>query len=86
MQVIFFNSLSDSSLSVYGKATDFCISVLYVQIYWICLLVLIVFFFLVETLGFSVYSIMSSANSDSFTFFPSSLDAFYFFILSDYCG
>ena len=70
---------------MYGKATDFYISVLYVQIYWM-FISSNSFFFLVETLGFSVYSIMSSANSDSFTFFPSSLDAFYFFFLSDYCG
>ena len=34
--------------------------------------------FLVASLGFSAYSIMSSANSDCFYFF-SSLDSFYFF-------
>ena len=34
--------------------------------------------FSMDSLGFSVYNIMSSANRDSFTFL-SNLDAFYFF-------
>ena len=38
---------------------------------------------LVESLRFSMYSIMSSAKSDSFT---SYMDPFYFFLLSDCCG
>ena len=38
--------------------------------------------FLVASLGFSMYSVMSSANSDSFTSFFSNLDYFYFFLLS----
>ena len=37
--------------------------------------------FCVESLGFFIYSIMSSAYSDNFT--SSNLDAFYFFCLSD---
>ena len=35
------------------------------QLYWLCLLILIVFF--VKSLGFSIYSIMQSTNSDCFT-------------------
>ena len=42
--------------------------------------------FCVETLGLSVYSITSSANTDSFTFFPSNVDIFYFFLFSDCYG
>ena len=41
--------------------------------------------FLVDSLRFSVYSIMSSANKE-FYFFLSNLDAFYFFYLSDCCA
>ena len=36
-------SLSDISLLVYRKATDFCIFILILHLYWICLLVLTVF-------------------------------------------
>ena len=39
----------------------------------------------VETLGFSVEIIRSSANSE-FYLFPSNLGSFYFFFLSDCCG
>ena len=35
-------------------------------------------------LEFSMYSVMSSSNSESFFF--SDLDAFYFFFFSDYCS
>ena len=38
-----------------------------------------------ESLGFSRYSIMSSENGWQFYFFPSNLNAFYFFFLSDCC-
>ena len=41
--------------------------------------------FLVMSVGFSLYSIVSSANSDRFLFF-SNLNSFYFFFLSDFCG
>ena len=41
--------------------------------------------FLVESIGFSMYTIMSSANSE-FHFLRSNLDAFYCFFLSDCCG
>ena len=63
--IIFLISFSASSLLVYRSATDFCILILYPATYYICLLFLIVF--LVKSLGFSTYKIMSSANSDSLT-------------------
>ena len=39
--------------------------------------------FLILSLGFSMYSVMSSANSESFTSFFSNLDSFYLFYFSD---
>ena len=66
---LFLFSPSDSSLLVYRKATDFCILILYPANF------LNLFIrsnrFLVETLGFYIYSIMLSAKSDSLIFsFP----------------
>ena len=62
--IIFFISLSDSLM--YRNATDFSILVLYPA-------TLLNSFissnnFLMLLLGFSIYSVMSYANSDSFTF------------------
>ena len=77
---VFLLSLSDSSLLVYGKATNFF--VLYPAALLNALISSNSFVYYIYIIIISIYIIMPSANNDSFTSFPQ-CGYISFFVLSN---
>ena len=74
-------SLSDLLLLVYRSERDYCVLVLYLETLPNSLMS--TNSFLVVSLEYFMFSFMSSAKNDSFTFFFPNLNSFYFFFFSD---
>ena len=81
-RIVSLVSLSDLLLLVCRNAKDFCVSILYPAVLPVSLMSSDCF--LVVSLGFSMYSVLSCAKSDNFTSFQ--MDCFYFFFFSDCCS
>ena len=78
--IVFLNPLSDILLLVYRNATDLCILLLYPENLPKSLMSSSNF---LVTLGFSMYSALSSVNSDCFNSSFIILISFIYFFLSD---